>query len=139
LRTHVSAIFSPMLSLRTLPRLLLFTSLLSGVHCAQDDESRSVALLTPVLPLKQQQIQPREKVIRGLLRSRQDLSCNPGYGLCPDLGQCCIIGEECCSGLRKSFHILLCYLSSCRGWLLRYRVCFQYTCHIKLPVLIVDL
>ncbi|KAJ7934203.1 hypothetical protein B0H13DRAFT_1855385 [Mycena leptocephala] len=87
-----------MLSLRTLPRLLLLTNLLSGVHCAQDDESRSVALLTPVLPLKQQQIQPREKVIRGLLRSRQDLSCNPGYGLCPDLGQCCIIGEECCSG-----------------------------------------
>ncbi|KAJ7896477.1 hypothetical protein B0H13DRAFT_2338431 [Mycena leptocephala] len=86
-----------MLSRRTLPRLLLFTSLLSGVNCAKDDESRSVALLTPVLPLKQQQVQPREMVIRGLLRSRQDLSCDPGYGLCPNLG-CCLNGEECCSG-----------------------------------------
>ncbi|KAJ7913477.1 hypothetical protein B0H13DRAFT_1873899 [Mycena leptocephala] len=57
-------------------------------------ESRSVALLTPVLPLKQQQVQPREKVIRGLLRSRQDLSCDPGYGYLA----CCLIGEECCSG-----------------------------------------
>ncbi|KAJ7346222.1 hypothetical protein DFH08DRAFT_211659 [Mycena albidolilacea] len=86
-----------MLSLSALPRLLLFTSLLSGVHCAKDDESRSVALLTPVLPLKQQQVQPREKVIRGLLHSRQDLSCDFGYGLCPNQ-RCCLIGEECCSG-----------------------------------------
>ncbi|KAJ7104732.1 hypothetical protein C8R44DRAFT_887178 [Mycena epipterygia] len=86
-----------MFSLRTIPCLLSFTSLLSGAHCAKDDESRSVALLTPVLPLKQQQVQPREKVIRGLLRSRQDQSCDPGYGLCPNLG-CCLLGEECCSG-----------------------------------------
>ncbi|KAJ7829945.1 hypothetical protein B0H13DRAFT_1916176 [Mycena leptocephala] len=68
--------------------------LLLRVYCAKDNESRSVALLTPVLPLKQQQVQPREKVIRGLLRSRQDLSCDPGYGYLA----CCLIGEECCSG-----------------------------------------
>jgi hypothetical protein len=72
------------------------------------------------------------------LRSRQDLSCDPGYGLCPNLG-CCIIGEECCSGLRNTFHVLLCCLSLCRGWLLCYRVCFQYTLSVKFPVLIVDL
>ncbi|KAJ7040912.1 hypothetical protein C8F04DRAFT_1080929 [Mycena alexandri] len=85
-----------MLSLRTLPRLSLLIILLSGVHGAMDDESRSVALLTPVLPLKQQQVQSREKVIRGLLHSRQELSCDPGYGLCPNQG-CCLLGEECCS------------------------------------------
>ncbi|KAJ6490036.1 hypothetical protein C8R45DRAFT_929331 [Mycena sanguinolenta] len=85
-----------MLSLR---RLLFLTTLLSGVHCAVDDSNRSVTHLTPVRPFKGQRARPREKIIRGLLNTRQDLSCDPGYGLCPNLpGICCIVGEECCSG-----------------------------------------
>ncbi|KAF8158779.1 hypothetical protein K438DRAFT_1986195 [Mycena galopus ATCC 62051] len=63
-----------------------------------DDDSRSVARLTPILPFKGQQTQPRDKIIRGLLSSRQDLTCDPGYGLCPNLpGFCCPAGGQCCS------------------------------------------
>ncbi|KAJ6467364.1 hypothetical protein C8R45DRAFT_1019901 [Mycena sanguinolenta] len=84
-----------MLSLR---RLWLFTSLLIGVHCAMDDDSRSVALLTPLPPFKGHQAQLREKLIRGLLVSRQDLTCDLGYGSCSNIpGYCCPIGGECCS------------------------------------------
>ncbi|KAF7378463.1 hypothetical protein MSAN_00273400 [Mycena sanguinolenta] len=83
-----------MLSLR---RLFLLASLLSGVHCAMDDTRRSAALLAPISVPKEQRAQPREKLIRGLLRSRQDVTCdNPGYGVCPDLSGCCPDGWECC-------------------------------------------
>ncbi|KAJ7702072.1 hypothetical protein B0H16DRAFT_1483263 [Mycena metata] len=84
-----------MLSLR---RLLLFASLLSGVHCAVDDARCSAAPRTPIWPFKGQQLeaQPREKFIRGLL-SRQDLTCDTGYGVCPDLSGCCPLGGQCCS------------------------------------------
>lgn len=66
--------------------LLLFTSLLTGAHCAKDDESHPAALLSF--------LQPRAEVIRGLLR--QTLSCDVRNDLCYNLEP---LGNTCCLGL----------------------------------------
>ncbi|KAJ7617887.1 hypothetical protein FB45DRAFT_1063454 [Roridomyces roridus] len=84
-------------SLENMLRIFFFLFLVAS-QVARASDSDSSKLPTSLRPFKHAvPAQPRERVIRGLLHSRQDQTCDPGLGLCPD-GGCCTIGDECCTG-----------------------------------------
>ncbi|KAJ7124400.1 hypothetical protein C8R44DRAFT_980683 [Mycena epipterygia] len=79
----------------SLLRLLSIAALALGLHAnGIHDRTSPLKQLTPLRPHTNHR---HPRVIAGLLVSRQ-VSCDLGFDLCTNNGECCAIGENCCIG-----------------------------------------